>query len=102
MISLGMPFGPGVLQVPSELTVLSNVSRVIMSAKVRKGSPRGSITNGSGLSGCSHGGMRSSGWVTRVSSLSKCEWTSAITLWREATFVVPGRVILWRFEVTML
>jgi hypothetical protein len=70
MISLGIPSWPGGLPVPSGLTILSNVSRVIMSARVREGSPRGSMTNGLGLSGCSHGGMGSSGGVARVRSLS--------------------------------
>jgi hypothetical protein len=33
------------------------VSRVIMSARVREGSPRGSMVKLSGLSGSSHGGV---------------------------------------------
>jgi thymidine phosphorylase len=37
------------------------------------------MTNGSGLVGFLHGGMGSSGGVARVSLLSKCEWTAAIT-----------------------
>jgi hypothetical protein len=98
-----MPSGLGALPMPSsELSVLSSVSRVIMSVRVREGSPRGSMTNGSGFSGCSHGGLGSSSGVARVSSLSKCEWTAAITLWGEAISVVSGRVTLWRVEVALL
>jgi hypothetical protein len=41
MISLGIPSGPGALPVSSEFIVLSNLSRVIMSARVREVSPRG-------------------------------------------------------------
>jgi hypothetical protein len=37
-ISLGMLSGPGALPVPSELIVLSNVCRVIISARVKEGS----------------------------------------------------------------
>jgi hypothetical protein len=79
IISLGMPSGPGASPVPSELIVLSNVSRVIMSASVKVESPRASMKNRSGLSGCSHGGMGSSGGVARLSSVSKYEWTAART-----------------------
>jgi hypothetical protein len=43
IISLGIPSGPGALPMPSELRVLLNVSRVIMSARVREGSPRDSM-----------------------------------------------------------
>jgi hypothetical protein len=39
-----------------ELSVLSKVSRVIMSARVREESPRGSVVKLSGLSESSHGG----------------------------------------------
>jgi hypothetical protein len=67
MISLGIPSGPGALHVPSEIIVSSNVSWVIMSASVRVGSPRGSMTIRSRLFGCSHGGMGSSVGVARVS-----------------------------------
>jgi hypothetical protein len=102
VISLGMPSGPGALPVPSELTFLSNVSRAIMSARVREGSPRGSMTDGSRLPGCSHGGTRSSGGVAGVSSLSKCEWAVALTSCGEATMAVSRRVILRRFEVALL
>jgi hypothetical protein len=45
MISLGIPYGPGALPVPSEFIVLSDVSRVIMSAIVSRGFPRGSMKN---------------------------------------------------------
>jgi hypothetical protein len=79
MISLGIPSGPGALPVPSELSVSSNASRVVMSASVRVESPRGSMKNWSGVSGCSQGGIGSSGGVARVSSVSKCEWTAART-----------------------
>jgi hypothetical protein len=73
MISIGIPSGPGALPVPSELIVSSNVSRVLMSASVRVGSPRGSMTKLPRLSECPHEGMGSSGGVARVSSVSKCE-----------------------------
>jgi hypothetical protein len=73
-----MPSWPGALLVKSELAVLSNVSRVIMSARVKEGSPRGSMTTRSGLSEFYHGGMGSSGGVALVSSLSKCDWSAAI------------------------
>jgi hypothetical protein len=103
MISVGIPFGPGALPVPSELIVLSNVSRVIMSASVRVESPRGSVTNWLGLSGCSYGGMGSSGGImARVSPVSKCEWTAARTSVGEVTVVLSGQVILWRVEVARL
>jgi hypothetical protein len=49
-VSLGIPSGPGALPVPRELRVLSKVWRVIMSARVREGSPRGSMVKLSGLS----------------------------------------------------
>jgi hypothetical protein len=102
MISLGIPSGLGALPVPSELIVLANVSRVIMSASVRVESPRGSRTNRSGLAGCSHGGMESSGRVARVSSVSKSEWTAVKTAVGEVIVVLSGRVILWRFEDVQL
>ena len=76
IISLGIPSGPGALPVPSELRVLSNVSRVIMSASVSVGSPRGSMLKLSGLLGCSQGGIGRSGGVARVSSVVKWEWTA--------------------------
>jgi hypothetical protein len=50
MISLRIPSGPEVLPVPSELIVLSNVSRVIMSASMKVESPRGSMKTRSELS----------------------------------------------------
>jgi hypothetical protein len=65
-------------------------------------SPLGSMKNWSGLSGCSHGGVGSSGGVARVSSVSKCEWTAARTAGGKVTFVLSGRVILWRVEVVRL
>jgi hypothetical protein len=71
MISLGIPSGLGALPVPSEVIVLSNVSRVIMSARVREGFPRGAMIKLSGLSGSSHGGTCSSGGVARLSSAAK-------------------------------
>jgi hypothetical protein len=40
IFSLGMPSGQGALPRPRELRVLSNVSRVIMSARVREGTNR--------------------------------------------------------------
>jgi hypothetical protein len=94
MISLGIPFESGALHLPSELTVISNVSRVIMSARVREGSPRGVTTKGLDLVGCPtpYGGMGSSGGVAWVSSLSKFEWTAAITSQRESTMVVSARL----------
>jgi hypothetical protein len=61
MISLGIPSGPGALPVPREIIFLSNVTQVIMSARVREVSPRGSMAKRSGLSGCSHGGTGSTG-----------------------------------------
>jgi hypothetical protein len=70
-----------------------------MSASVRVESPRGSMTN---WSGCSHGGVGSSGGVARVSSLSKCEWIAARTAVMEATVDLSGRVIVWRVEVLRL
>jgi hypothetical protein len=73
-----------------------------MSARVRVESPRGSMTNWSGLSGCSHGEMGRSGGVARVSSVSNCEWTPARTAVGEVTLVLSGRVILWRVEVVRL
>jgi hypothetical protein len=88
--------------VPSELIVLSNVLRVIMSVIVRVESPRGSMTNWSGLPGCSHGGMGRPGVVARASGVSKCEWTTARTSVGEVVVVLPGRVILWRVEVVRL
>jgi hypothetical protein len=104
MTSLGIPFGPGALPVPmpSEIIVLSNAYRVIMSASVRVKSPRGSMKNWSGFSGCSHDGIESSGGVARVSSVLKCEWTAARTAVEEVTIVLSGRVILWRVEVVRL
>jgi hypothetical protein len=100
--SLGIPSGPGALPVPSELIVLSNVSRVMMSARVREVSRRGSMTNGSGLSVCSYRAMGSSGGVAWVSSLSKCEWSAAIRSLGVAAVMVSGRVVLWRVEVALL
>jgi hypothetical protein len=61
------------------------------------------MTNGSGLSGCSHGGIGNSGGVARVSSLSKCEWTAAIIMALGVAMVmVSGQVVLWRVEVALL
>jgi hypothetical protein len=54
MISLGIPYGPGALPILSGLIVLSNVLRVVMSARVREESPRGSMRNGLGFLVCSH------------------------------------------------
>jgi hypothetical protein len=71
IISLGIPSGPGALHVPNELRLLSNVSRVIRSARVREGSPRGSVVKLSGLLGSSHGGMGRSCGVARLSSVAK-------------------------------
>jgi hypothetical protein len=85
MISLGIPFAPGALPMPSELIVLSNVAMVIMSARVMEVSPRGSMTKRSGLSGCSHGGMGRTGGVARLSSASKYEWTALRTSVEEVT-----------------
>jgi hypothetical protein len=47
------------------------VSRVIMSARVREGFPRGSMVKLSGLSKSSHGGTCNSGGVARLSSVAK-------------------------------
>jgi hypothetical protein len=68
---LGIQSGPGALLVPSELRVLSNVSLVIMSARVREGSPRGSMVKLWGWSGSYQGGMGSSCGVARLSSVAK-------------------------------
>jgi hypothetical protein len=59
------------MHVPRELRVLSNVSRVIMSARVRDGSPRGWMVKLSGLFGSSHGGVGSSCGVARLSSVAR-------------------------------
>jgi hypothetical protein len=102
MTSLGIPYGPVALPVPSELIMLSNVSCVIMSASVNVESPPGLMKNWSGLSGCSHGGVGSSCGVARVSPVSKSEWTAARMAVGEVAIVLSGRVILWRVEVVRL
>jgi hypothetical protein len=99
---LGIPSGPGALPVPSELIVLSNVSRVIMSARVREGSPRGSMVKLSKLSGSPYGGVGSTCGVARLSSASKCECTASRTSVGEVALVLSGLVILWRVEVALL
>jgi hypothetical protein len=63
MISLGMLSGPGAFECITSYHA----------GEGEGGSPRGSMMYGSGLSGCSHGGMGSSGGVARVCSMSKCE-----------------------------
>jgi hypothetical protein len=79
IISLGIRYGHGAFPVPRERTVLSNLSRVTMSVRVTVGSPRGVITNESGSSDLFHGGRGRLSGVARVSSLSKWEWTAAMT-----------------------
>ena len=73
-----------------------------MSARVREGSPRGSMIKLSGSSGSSHGGVGSTGEVARLSSASNCECTAFRTSEGEVALVLSGLVILWRVEVALL
>jgi hypothetical protein len=57
------------VRAPREWTVLSNVPRVTMSARVTVTSPRGVITKESELSGCSNGGRGRLVGVARISSM---------------------------------
>ena len=83
---------------PRELRVLSKVSRVIMSARGREGSPRGSMVKLSGLSESSHGGVGSSCGVARPSSVAKREGTASMTSEGEDAVVLSGLVMRWRVE----